>query len=96
MVNGVWLSNEIDERWERKAATCGLSVTGGVVEDGERWRIERELFVPGRFGERCCRIGLGVEEETSIPSVLVDKGLSDAVSFGCDVNSFADESISRK
>jgi hypothetical protein len=39
---------------------------------------------------------LGVEEETSIPSVLVDKGLSDAVSFGCDVNSFADESISRK
>ena len=78
MINGVWLSNEIDERWERNAATCGLGVTDDVVEDGERWRIWREFCV---FGERCCRIDFGDDEETSKSSELDDKLLLSVFSF---------------
>jgi hypothetical protein len=93
LINGVWLSNETDERWERNAAICGLDVTDGVVEDGERWRIWREFSVLVKFGERCCRIGFDDGAETSIPSVLDDKRLLEFVSFGRGEDSFADESI---
>jgi len=96
LVNGCWVSNETDPRWERKASTCGLSVTGDVVDDGERWRIWREFSVVVKFGERCCRIGFGDEVETSIPSVLDDKRLLHLLSFGHGVDSFVDEPIEKK
>ena len=78
-INGVRWSNESDERWERKATACGLDVTDGDVEDGERWRTTwRDWSV---VGARCCRIGGEDGAKFTISVALDDKRFLDLFVF---------------